>query len=550
MIDARATKIRERLLLGYSVPILLSIAAAALVFWEVGEVKSSARRLQTTNDAALNLAKLEAKFYQIQKAARGYFLTSFMRKNDDFLDEFQQAVQDFDNIMNALQQQVDDPQQQALLKKISELQLQVEQADRTAFVLFEQGKGQQGTAHWHSEIIPKIQEAERLCSEFETRQQQILDATNRAQSKQLQQLTTVLVISTALATLLAIVIAVRIASSWSNKIVEVVGLAQQISDGDLTLQVNNAKNSSDEISQLLTSFQNMTKNLNALVQQVQQLGIRVSSSSVKIAASGKQLEATVIEQVASTQEVVATAKQIAATSTELVHTTAQVDVMAQRTTTAASTSKQDLVQIEKTMRQLTEATHATATKLEVIREKANNINAVVVTITKVADQTNLLSLNAAIEAEKAGESGLGFSVVAREIRRLADQTAVATLDIEQMVQEMQTSVSSGVMEMGKFTQQVDQGVSDVSRISHQLGQVIQQVQALAPQFALVSQGMEAQTQGAQQISTAMEQLSETSVQTADSLGEINAAIEQLNQVAQGLRLEMSRFKVRHEEEDA
>jgi methyl-accepting chemotaxis protein WspA len=80
------------------------------------------------------------------------------------------------------------------------------------------------------------------------------------------------------------------------------------------------------------------------------------------------------------------------------------------------------------MNKLADSTSAISGKLGVISDKANNINSIITTITKVADQTNLLSLNAAIEAEKAGEYGLGFAVVAREIRRLADQTAVATLD--------------------------------------------------------------------------------------------------------------------------
>lgn len=97
--------------------------------------------------------------------------------------------------------------------------------------------------------------------------------------------------------------------------------------------------------------------------------------------------------------------------------------------------------METTMRQLADSTGSISARLGLISEKANNINGTITTITKVADQTNLLSLNAAIEAEKAGEYGLGFAVVAREIRRLADQTAVATLDIESMVRDMQSSVS-------------------------------------------------------------------------------------------------------------
>jgi methyl-accepting chemotaxis protein WspA len=107
-----------------------------------------------------------------------------------------------------------------------------------------------------------------------------------------------------------------------------------------------------------------------------------------------------------------------------------------------------------------------------LNEKASNINQVVTTITKVADQTNLLSLNAAIEAEKAGEHGRGFVVVATEIRRLADQTAVASYDIEQLVKEMQSAVSSGVMGMDKFSEEVRRGVQEVEQVSGQLTQII------------------------------------------------------------------------------
>ena len=105
-----------------------------------------------------------------------------------------------------------------------------------------------------------------------------------------------------------------------------------------------------------------------------------------------------------------------------------------------------------------------------------------VTITKVADQTSLLSLNAAIEAEKAGEYGAGFAVVAREIRRLANQTAVATLEIEQIVKDMQSAVSIGVMEMDKFNKSVGDSADRVSKIGDQVAKVIQQVQSLPPRW--------------------------------------------------------------------
>lgn len=336
-----------------------------------------------------------------------------------------------------------------------------------------------------------------------------------------------------------------VAKPLSKSIARAVVVAEQISAGDITSKIDVTSSGNDEISRLLTAFQTMTGNLNSLIRQVQQSGIQVTTSATQIAASGKQLEATMTEQVAATNEVVATSKEIAATSGELVKTMDDVTAMSQATTTAAGNSQKELIRMETTMRQLASATSSISSKLGTISEKANNINSVVTTITKVADQTNLLSLNAAIEAEKAGEYGMGFGVVAREIRRLADQTAVATLDIESMVKEMQSAVSTGVMEMDKFTKEVGNSVENVRNISGQLAQIIQQVQDLAPNFSTVNQGMEAQSIGAGQISEAMVQLSEVSRQTADSLRETNSAIEQLNKAAHNLQHEISRFKVKN-----
>lgn len=333
-----------------------------------------------------------------------------------------------------------------------------------------------------------------------------------------------------------------IAKPLGAKIAGVVDIAQKISAGDLTSQISLA-HQQDEVGQLQNAFYTMNKDLNALVNRIQKSGNQITSSADQITVSGRSLEATVSEQVASTNQVSATAHEIAATSRELVKTMEQVAAMAEQTTVAAGNSQDNLNHIDSVMRQLLEATQVISSKLEIMDKRANNISRVVTTITVVADQTNLLSLNAALEAERAGEYGAGFSVVAREIRRLADQTAVATLEIEQMIKEMQSAVSTGVTEMDKFTKSVVDSVEEVGRISEQVAQVIQQVQGLTPRFEQVSQSVDEQSQGAQQISEAMEHLSQASQQTAGSLRETNHALEQLDEAAHSLKTEIARFKV-------
>jgi len=301
--------------------------------------------------------------------------------------------------------------------------------------------------------------------------------------------------------------------------------------------------SRDETGELLQAFQTMTGNLDSLIGQVHRSGIQVTTSATEIAASARELEATVAEQAASTSQVTATSREISATADDLAETMDKVNVSLNDTIGMAESGRKDLSRMEGAMRELVKATSSISSKLAVINDRANKISNVVTTINKISDQTNLLSLNAAIEAEKAGEFGRGFSVVAREISRLADQTAIATQDIERVVAEMQTSVSTGVMEMDKFADEVRRGVETVATQSGQLAKIIDQVRLHGPQFTTVKDGMYGQSQGAGQISEAMSQLSVAAEQTKESLHEFKLATEQLNEAIGGLQSEVSRFKI-------
>ena len=283
--------------------------------------------------------------------------------------------------------------------------------------------------------------------------------------------------------------------------------------------------------------------IKGLTESMQESSVRVNSSVVEIAATGKQQQATANETAATVSEIGATAKEITATARELGKTVDEVNKMVEQTAGFADTGQSSLGRMEETMRHIKEAGGSINARLTALSEKAGNINQVVTTITKVADQTNLLSLNAAIEAEKAGEYGRGFSVVATEIRRLADQTAVAMYDIDQTVKEMQSAVSAGVMSMDKFSEEVRGGVQEIQQVSTQLVQIIQQVQALTPRFETVNEGVQVQATGAQQISESLIQLSEAVRQTVESLRQSNLGIEQLKEVSQRLKSSMEQFKV-------
>jgi methyl-accepting chemotaxis protein len=335
-------------------------------------------------------------------------------------------------------------------------------------------------------------------------------------------------------------IAVFLISSISKRLNSAVLVAERVARGDLTAKVETSN--LDEAGRLLTAVGGMVSSLTNLVHRIKLSSVELISTSTGIAAISREQEGNVTDLGASSSEIAAAVREISATSVELSKTMGEITGATEATAGLAGRGQSSLASMEQAMGGLGQATATISEKLSVISDRATNIGSVVTTITKVADQTNLLSLNAAIEAEKAGEAGRGFAVVAREIRRLADQTAVATLDIENLVREMQSAVSSGVMEMDRFTVEVRRSVADAGAVGEQFAAILEQIQTLSPRLATLHDGMQSQNVGEQQINEAMLQLVDIARRSADSLQDFRQSADQLNRSVASLEAEVGHFK--------
>jgi hypothetical protein len=277
-----------------------------------------------------------------------------------------------------------------------------------------------------------------------------------------------------------------------------------------------------------------TEDLSRLLDRGQRTGRQVATSAEQLAASNLQLETVVSEHVASTQSVTAAAKQIAANAEQLTRTVDEVTAISGQAATAAESGRVVLRRLEAAMDGMVVATATITDHLKAIQESADRITSVILTITVVADQTNLLSLNAAIEAEKAGEHGRGFLVVSREIRRLADQTALSALNIESSVKAMRAAVAAGVGGTEHFGEEIRRGSEEARGVVEQLARFITQVRDLSLRIETVRVGMEEQAKGAHHIRDSMIQLDAAAQQTADSLLSSKSAISRLEETIQEL----------------
>ncbi len=318
--------------------------------------------------------------------------------------------------------------------------------------------------------------------------------------------------------------------------------ASGIAQGDLASE-GGAVTGQDETAELLRGVESMRRQLADIVGSVRGNAQHLAASAAELSATSRQQSRTVESFSGSTAQIAAAIREIGGTGAELLRSVDEVDLGARRSAASATTGRAGLEAMTVSVQRLDKSTTEVAERLEAISEKAQAITGVVNTIAKVAEQTNLLSVNAAIEAEKAGDSGRGFLVVAREVRHLADQTAAATLDIERMVRQMQEAVVSGNREMGKLAGEMSTGLEEVSRVSQVLTQIIEEFKKSSERFGAVKEGMQTQALGVQQIHEAMQTLVAGARETGVSVSECSRVADELSHAVAFLQEAVARFRL-------
>lgn len=279
--------------------------------------------------------------------------------------------------------------------------------------------------------------------------------------------------------------------------------------------------------------------LHRMLSSTREAAVHIDGVSTSIQAAARDQESAVTEQAATAAEISATAHQIAATSSELARSLEEL-------TRATQESEQLMSEAERLLRMLGNALEAIESsgsvlsgKLDDLQDRAGDIGQITTTISKVADQTNLLSLNAALEAEAAGSYGLGFRVVADEIRRLADQAGDSTLRIEQLLSGMQTAVAAGEESMQDFRQGVISGRRSAQEVVERLRHIVSRVRSLGQGIQAVNEAMQSQATGAAQISDSITGLNQVSNTTVQVLRNFNQAVLDLRGASQALVDNMS-----------
>ena len=312
-------------------------------------------------------------------------------------------------------------------------------------------------------------------------------------------------------------------------------------EGDLTKRLD--ATSGDEIAQASSMFNQFIEKLHGIISKISSTSSQVAAASTQLQATAERI-ATGAEEVAAQAGTVATAgEQMSATSDDIAQNCQMAAEGAQRASQAASDGADVARHTIDGIRSRGEKTRENAVIIESLGTRSDQIGAIVATIEDIADQTNLLALNAAIEAARAGEQGRGFAVVADEVRNLATRTTNATKEIGGMIRAIQTETKQAIASMEEGVKGTERGVIEAAQLETSLNNILEQVNDVAMQVNQIATAAEEQTATTSEISSNMMQITEVVQQTSQGAHESASAAAQLSGNAEELQRLVRQFKL-------
>ena len=318
-------------------------------------------------------------------------------------------------------------------------------------------------------------------------------------------------------------------------------IAVKIAGGDLRSDLNVAR--ADEIGDLYKSLNEMQNNLKQMINQISGSAKDVSSAAVDLNSFALHINEGTTKQTEQSTHAATSVEEMSSTITEIARSSSEAltaTTMAKETAERGARAVQETVQ---GIHRISAAMERSSVVVRALGENSNEINKIISVIDEIAEQTNLLALNAAIEAARAGEAGRGFAVVADEVRKLAERTTKATKEIAGMIQKIQADTGDAVKSMKEVMVEVKEDVALADETGRSLSEIVSQVEDSTDMVNHIATASEEQSKTVEEIARNVNEVAQVSIETSKDSKETLAAAQKLSNLAEDLRKLVAQFKV-------
>lgn len=559
--------IRNKLYIGFiSVLILLCIVAGTSLY-QINSVNNTYSFL-IDNRAykVIKTKEMVALINQESKAVRGYLLSG----DENSISEYNEAKSNFQKIEKEFQKIIVAPEGKEILKRMIKHKKEYEEIVPQLIELKKANNDEGYLTLNRTKGSPAVLKFTTEASKMVEFQQGLLDKDKADTMKAVKFTRTLIMTLSLTAVILGLIIAFVISRKISNPLQKVLDSAEQIAAGDLTVEKIEVK-TNDEIRDLALSFNKMSENLHMLIVEVNRSAEHVAASSEELYASSEQSTAatnqvnSIIQEVASgsdiqvkgSKESVRSMKEMAQGIQRVAHSSDIVSNTVINTTNHANEGRRVIDNVINQMNSISVSVENSSKVVKRLGDRSKDIETIIGVITGIADQTNLLALNAAIEAARAAEHGKGFAVVADEVRKLAEQSKESAAEITTLISEIQKDTMTAVEAMVKGTAEVASGISFVEDAGKTFAKISDGIELVSEQVQEVSIVSEQMYSNSQQVTASVDEMNRiaqitsnqaqlvatSSEEQAAVMEEITMAASSLSEMAQGLQLTVSKFKI-------